>query len=137
MQFTLFYDGNCPLCMKEMRHLMQRNQSGKLVFEDINQPDFAQRFPELDYATLDARIHGRWSDGKILTGLDVTYTAWKLVGHGWLYAPLRWPLIRPLADRFYLWFARHRHTLSYWLTGQKRCDTGQCALPNKENPNEQ
>jgi len=37
-----------------------------------------------------------------------------------LYAPLRWPLIRHVADYAYSLFARHRYSISYWLTGQKR-----------------
>jgi predicted DCC family thiol-disulfide oxidoreductase YuxK len=38
---------------------------------------------------------------------------------------LRWPIISWFADRAYNFFARHRYTISYLLTGQKRgkqCD---------------
>lgn len=45
------------------------------------------------------------------------------MGVGWLYAPLRWPGIRIIADWGYLKFAKHRYTISYLLTGKKRtCD---------------
>ncbi|MDM7861450.1 DUF393 domain-containing protein [Alteromonas sp. ASW11-36] len=131
MQFTVFYDGGCPLCMTEMRHLMKRNTENKLAFVDINHPSFAVEYPELDSEACAARIHGRWSNGQMLTGLDVTYTAWRLVGKGWLYAPLRWPLIKPLADRLYIVFAKHRHRISYWLTGKERCDSGSCQINEK------
>ncbi|MDC8832283.1 thiol-disulfide oxidoreductase DCC family protein [Alteromonas gilva] len=120
-ELTLFYDGGCPLCAIEMRHLKRLNTAGKLAFVDIMDDDFAQRYPHLEWQALNDRIHGQQPDGTMLIGLDVTYQAWKLVGRGWVYAPLRWPLIKPLADRFYLWFARHRYKVSYWLTGQKRC----------------
>lgn len=133
MQFTVFYDGACPLCMAEMRHLMKRNTQQKLHFVDINNPAFSTEYPHLEREDLMARIHGQWSNGQILTGLDVTYTAWKLVGKGWLYAPLRWRLLKPLADRFYLWFARHRYRISFLLTGQKRCETGYCQLPTEKD----
>ncbi|WP_100644430.1 thiol-disulfide oxidoreductase DCC family protein [Alteromonas facilis] len=134
MQFTIFYDGLCPLCMAEMRQLMRRNDANKLAFEDINAPEFVQKYPDLSKQTLNARIHGRWDDGRMLTGLDVTYTAWSLVGKGWLYAPLRWPLIRYVADHCYLLFARHRYKISYWLTGQSRCENGYCGSQSGNVP---
>ena len=132
MQFTVFYDGACPLCMAEMRQLMKRNSESKLAFVDINHPEFDIEHPELNREDCSARIHGQWADGEILTGLDVTHTAWELVGRGWLYAPLRWPLIKPIADRLYIAFANNRYRISYWLTGQARCDTGSCDINRKD-----
>lgn len=128
MQFTVFYDGACPLCMAEMKQLMKRNIEQKLAFVDINHPSFPIEFAELDRAVLNARIHGRWANGKMLTGLDVTYTAWKQVGRGWIYAPLRWPIIRYFADYAYLFFARHRYRISYLLTGKNRCENDTCKV---------
>jgi predicted DCC family thiol-disulfide oxidoreductase YuxK len=129
MTLTLFYDGQCPLCQKEMSHLRKLNRDGHLRFEDIMAPDFVQRFPNMDWHALNNRIHGMTDTGELITGLDVTHLAWSLVGKGWLYAPLRWPVIRWFADHAYHIFAKHRYTISYWLTGQKRCST--CG-PNPE-----
>ncbi len=119
----IFYDGHCPLCRKEMMHLKRYDKSHVIQFEDIQQDDFSQRFNELDWHELNNRIHVQQSDGSLLTGLDATHAAWKAVGKGWLYAPLRWPLIRPVANTAYTQFARHRYKISYWLTGKQRgCD---------------
>ncbi|MBF7074991.1 DUF393 domain-containing protein [Glaciecola sp. MH2013] len=128
MAFTLFYDGLCPLCEKEISHLKKRDLKGLIAFEDISLPDFQQRFPHLDVNDLEAMIHGQLEDGSMITGLDVTHKAWSLVGVGWLYAPLRWPVIRWFADKGYLFFAKHRHSISYYLTGKRRCDPGRCNL---------
>ena len=67
------------------------------------------------------------ADGVILRGLDSTHAAWSAVGKGHRTAFLRWPLIRWFADKIYLWFAANRYKVSYWLTGQARCDSGSCA----------
>ena len=123
MAFTIFYDGQCPLCEKEMRYLMKRNVEGKLAFEDIMAEDFQARFPALDWQALYDRLHGMEADGSILVGLDVTHRAWSLIGKPWLYAATRWPVIRYFADKGYLFFAKHRGRISYWLTGEKPCDT--------------
>lgn len=119
---TVFYDSFCPLCMAEMRHLKKRNHEQRLAFVDINEDSFNKDYPQFDYEALNARIHGLTQSGEVITGLDVTYHAWRLVGHGWLYAPLRWPVLRYVADWFYVKFAKHRYRISYWLTGKERCE---------------
>lgn len=129
MHLTLFYDGMCPLCQKEMQHLIKYNRDQRLAFVDIMDPDFSKQYPHLDWDALNNRIHGEFSDGRIVTGLDCTYWAWKLVGKGWVYAPLRWPVIRWFADLAYNIFAKHRYKISYWLTGQERCP--RCELKNQ------
>lgn len=118
---TIFYDGTCPLCEIEINHLKKRNHAGVLCFEDIMAADFRHRFPELNWDELNERIHARYADGRLITGLDVTHAAWSAVGVKWLYAPLRWPLIKWFADKFYLVFARHRYRIAFWLTGRKPC----------------
>ena len=107
----IFYDGYCPLCMTEMKHLRKRDKHNRLTLVDIQEPDFSERYPALDWHALNARIHALREDGTLITGLDVTHEAWKAVGVGWLYAPLRWPGIRIVADGFYNIFAKHRYTI--------------------------
>lgn len=121
MILTLFYDGFCPLCVAEMRKLKSYDHKHRLRFEDIQAPDFEDRFPDLDREILNRRIYGQLEDGSMISGLDVTYLAWKQVGKAWVYAPLRWPVIRWLADGVYLLFARYRYQISFMLTGKKRC----------------
>lgn len=106
-----------------MSHLKRCDKHHVIQFEDIHQDNFTQRYGQLEWAALNNRIHVQLPDGSLLTGLDATHAAWKAVGKGWLYAPLRWPIIKPIADYGYTLFARHRYRISYWLTGQRRgCD---------------
>lgn len=118
---TIFYDGYCPLCLLEMNKLKQLDKHQKITFVDIQERSFLIRYPDLDWQLLNARIHGYLADGSLISGLDVTYLAWKLVGKGWVYAPLRWPVISWFADIAYNVFAKHRYRISYLLTGKKRC----------------
>ena len=127
MQLTIFYDGQCPLCLAEMQQLQAHNDSGQLGFVDLNSKEFNQEYPHIDRTYANRILHGQLETGEILLGLDVTYRAWSMVGkHKWL-ALLRWPVIRHLADGVYLLFARYRYGVSYLLTGKSRCN-GQCAL---------
>ncbi|MEC7644037.1 MULTISPECIES: DUF393 domain-containing protein [Idiomarina] len=122
----IFYDGGCPLCVKEMRHLKRLDTNNKLAFENINVKDFSARYPDIDPDAANQFLHGINADGNAIYGLDVTHAAWQAVGKGAYIAPLRWPVIRWFADRAYLLFAKHRNRISRWVTGQARCE--QCNL---------
>ncbi|MEZ9230725.1 thiol-disulfide oxidoreductase DCC family protein [Vibrio amylolyticus] len=123
---TIFYDGTCPLCSKEMAALKKQDKKGRIKLVDIYSDEFAQ-YPQINADAANTVLHAIDSTGQLILGLDVTYKAWDLVGKGWIYAPLRWPLIKPLADWCYLRFARNRYRVSYWLTGVSRCDSNSCS----------
>ncbi|MCT8987662.1 thiol-disulfide oxidoreductase DCC family protein [Shewanella phaeophyticola] len=128
MELTIFYDGTCPLCLNEMQQLKRYDQLNRIALEDINAADIKQRFPDLDVEQANTILHGLQADGTWLYGLDVTAKAWGLTGkHCWIKM-LRLPVIKPVADKAYLTFARNRYRISYLLTGQKRCDTGSCKV---------
>lgn len=118
---TLFFDSYCPLCVKEMHLLKAKDEHQRLAFEDIHQPEFSLRFPHVDPASANAVLHGQLANGQMIYGLDVTAHAWALVGNR-LFQLLRLPLIRPVADIAYRLFARHRYRISFWVTGQARCE---------------
>ena len=127
MIFTLFYDGRCPLCVAEMKQLMQADHQGLLRFEDIMQPDFTARYPHIVPEKASAILHGQQEDGTLLLGLDVTELAWRSVGQKRWIRLLRWPGIRIVADFCYRIFAKHRYRFSALLTGQAQCEA--CTLP--------
>lgn len=129
-QLTVFYDGYCPLCVKEMTQLAKKDKHDYLAFYDINQDALAVEQPDIDFDKANAYLHAKDATGKIITGLDVTYLAWKLVGRGYLIAPLRWPVIKIFADKLYLLFANNRYTVSQWFTGEARCE-GSCDIKGK------
>lgn len=129
-KLTVFYDGLCPLCVKEMSQLAKSDKQGYLAFYDINQSLLATEHPDIDFAQANTFLHAKTWDGKLVTGLDVTHQAWQLVGRGWMIAPLRWPIIRVLADKAYIIFANNRYRISKWLTGNARCETS-CSIGNK------
>jgi predicted DCC family thiol-disulfide oxidoreductase YuxK len=48
-----------------------------------------------------------------------------LTGRGWMLAFTGWPLISPLFDRAYAWFARRRVRISLGLV-MRRCASNGC-----------
>lgn len=122
-ELRVYFDGQCPLCRHEIDHLRRLDQHGGLDLQDINAPDFAQRFPHVDPVAADKLLHGEYADGSLIYGLDVSCEAWRVVGKGHWFAFLRWPLVKPVADAGYRFFARHRHRIGTWLKNKPVCDS--------------
>lgn len=125
-QLTIFYDGNCPLCAREILALRARDEKKRLRFENIYAADFIYRYPYIDISSADRILHGQLSDGRMLYGLDVTAKAWALVNsHRWIQI-LRWPVIRWFADIAYRGFARLRHPIGRLFGRQSHCKDNNC-----------
>jgi predicted DCC family thiol-disulfide oxidoreductase YuxK len=110
----LFFDGECPLCAREVSMLMRLDKDARIVFTDIAAPGF--RAPEgLDYATLMERIHAR-RGGKWYEGVEVFRQLYAEVGFGAAVSLSRLPGINGALEFGYRRFAQNRLK----LTG--RCD---------------
>jgi len=123
--FKLLYDGECPLCRREVRFLQSRNRRGHLAFEDIAASDFDPAAYHTTREELTGVIHGVFPDGRIVRKVAVFREAYRAIGLGWLLAPTGWPGLRWLADRGYEWFARNR--ISIGRVFGRSCETGTCA----------
>ena len=112
-EIELLYDGACPLCSREVAALRRLDRGrGRVRFADIAGPGFEPARYGRSRAELAARIHGALPDGGVLAGMEVFRRAYAAVGLGWLLAPTRWPILRPLSDAAYRWFARNRLRLT-------------------------
>jgi len=124
VQFEVFYDGDCPLCLREIR-LLQRldRRRERIRFTDITAPDFAAEAQTgLSLEQLMSQIYGRMPDGSLVVGMEVFRQLYGAVGLGFLLAPTGWPVVKPMFDGLYAIFARNRLR----LTG--RCSTETCAV---------
>ena len=106
---TLLFDGGCPLCVREVRFLRGRDRHQRIAFVDIDQPDYTPTdYAGIDYRMAMGRIHALTPNGDVITDIAVFREAYRLIGLGWLYAPTRWPLIAPLANLAYRFWASRR-----------------------------
>lgn len=123
-KFILLYDGQCPLCSKEIRWLRQRDRNQVITFQDIHEPAFIDESP-LALDTLMAQIHGIDHKGNFLVGIDVFEVVYRMLGLNFLAAPLRWPLTRPVMKMLYWIFAKSRPLLAL-ITEKSSCSDGKC-----------
>jgi predicted DCC family thiol-disulfide oxidoreductase YuxK len=65
----MLYDGGCPLCMREVNFLKQRDGgSGKVDFVDVDDRDYSPaQNAGLDYEEAMAGIHAIDRDGTVYT----------------------------------------------------------------------
>ena len=122
-QFKLLYDGECPICRREVEWLKRRDRRGRLVAEDISSPTFHAEAYGLSQPEVMGVMHGVLPDGRIVRRVEAIREAYRAVGLGWMVAPLSWPVFAWLADRAYGVFARNRVALGR-LFG-RRCE-GSC-----------
>lgn len=119
----VFYDGDCPLCRKEINMIRWMDKKSRIRFTDIA----AEGFATADYGkTMDelmAEIHGRDENGDWLIGVEVFRRLYAAVGFGPLVAVTRLPGVRHALDLGYTVFAKQRLR----LTG--RCREGACEVP--------
>jgi predicted DCC family thiol-disulfide oxidoreductase YuxK len=118
----VFYDGECPLCMREIRMLQRRDHGRRIHFVDIAAEDFDAAAVGLTWQTLMDRIHGRLPDGTLVEGVEVFRRLYAAVGFAPLVALTRLPGIAQLLDLAYHAFAKNRLR----LTG--RCVDGACEI---------
>ena len=111
-ELTIFYDGRCALCSTEMKRLKELDLNNRIALANIFADDFAKRHPTVNVEDANRILHGMRGTGELIYGLDVTVLAWTLVGKGKWVAPLRWPIVKQLADAAYIFFARHRQQIS-------------------------
>lgn len=122
--FELFYDGECPLCRREVAGLRRLDRQHRITFTDIAAPGFDASSLGLTHERMMARIHGRCSDGTLVEGVEVFRQVYSAVGFAPLVALTRLPGIRAALDSAYTVFARNRLR----LTG-RNCDSGSCTAP--------
>ena len=105
----VWFDGDCPLCRREIAVMRRLDPRGTIVFTDVAN---GQGTCPIDRAELLARFHAR-EDGVILSGAAAFAAMWRAIP---LLRPFglaaRNPLVLSLLERLYVAFLRVRPALT-------------------------
>ena len=115
IQSIVLYDHACPLCRAEMQRLKALDRNAKLVLLDINSSEFNEDTWGVSRSAASAALHVFTPRDNWLIGMPAIRHVYAQVGLGWLMAPTGWPLVSPLADLAYRYFAPNRFVISRWL----------------------
>lgn len=113
-KIKLLYDGECPLCVREVNFLKKRDAGRGLVeFVDIADDDYS---PEanggVDFETAMGRIHAVLPDGSLVKNIEVFRRVYETLGMGWVYAVTKLPIVGALANWIYGIWADFRLALT-------------------------
>lgn len=118
-QLTVWYDGACPLCLREIALMRRLNRRDTIEFVDGTR-SAAENCP-IDQAQLLERFHAN-EDGKLLSGAEAFAAMWLAI-----------PLLRPLGllarnrrvlqalELLYTLFLRHRPKLQQRVARRQWC----------------
>lgn len=116
---TMFYDGSCPLCRREVAHYRRLDQAGRVRWLDISQD--ASQLEALGVSRIEAmrRLHALDASGELVSGAWAFAAIWQqLPGYRWLARVVRTLHLLPAIDWGYRGFARWRF--------RRRCRDGTC-----------
>jgi len=113
-RLTVWHDGACPLCQREIALMRRLDWNGAIRFVDATGPDAAASCP-LDPAVMLSRFHAEEA-GRMLTGAAAFAAMWRVL-----------PLLRPLGllsrnatvlgllEQLYIRFLRVRPKIQRWM----------------------
>lgn len=120
-KIKLLYDGECPLCVREVNFLTKRDAGRELVaFVDIAADNYnPQANGGVDYETAMGRIHAVLPDGTLVKNVEVFRRVYEILGMGWVYAATKLPIVGAIANFLYGIWADLRLS----LTGRSSLET--------------
>lgn len=116
---TVFYDGSCPLCRKEIHHYQRLDTSNKVEWLDISCD--TQRLNDLGITQQEAmaELHVLNTQGELHTRANAFVAMWaQIPGYrhfGRIVSTLK---LIPLMNKIYDAFAKRRY--KHWLKRQQR-----------------
>ena len=128
-KLTIYFDGGCPFCKREVDFLQSRNQKQYLRFIDINSPDFSSDLKNgITYKQAMERIHALRSDGSVIKDIKVFQEAYDLIGLGWVYAPTKLPIFDKFIEFIYGIWAKYRLNITFRPSIEKLCSEKRCDI---------
>lgn len=125
---TVFYDGACSVCSREMARYRRAGHGGRLIFVDIAAAGFDPAAYGRSREAFQARLHARDAEGYFYCGVEAFWAIWQALPSLALHALgrlLMLPPVTPLARLGYACFARLRR---YLPRRRDPCDGGSCHL---------
>ena len=112
---TLFHDGHCPLCQREVAWLVRHPRRARVRLVDIQAADFDAATLGSSFEAMMGRLHVRDDDGRWFVGMDASRALYAVLGYRRLVWLSTLPGIGGLMDAGYRGFARRRVRLGRWL----------------------
>lgn len=99
---SVFYDGACPVCRREIAHYRSRPGADAIAWIDVSSCGAEALGPDLTREAALARMHLRGADGRLVSGARAFALLWSsLPGFRLLGRIVGSPPVAPLAEGAY------------------------------------
>ena len=118
---TVYYDGACPLCSREIDFYRRRAGADEVAWVDVSDCGAERVAPDLSTDDAVTRFHVRTAEGRLVSGGAAFAALWEALpafrwaGRAGRARPVAW-----LLDRAYGAFLRLRPSLQRLAAGTKR-----------------
>lgn len=120
-QTTMYYDGSCPLCSREVAHYRRLDRDGRVRWIDIAADPGELATHDITPTLAMQRLHALDAEGRLVSGAWAFAAIWaQLPYYRHLARLVRGLRLLPLIDWGYRHFARWRF--------RRRCSDGGCAV---------
>ncbi len=107
--YTVYYDGGCPRCVREMRWYQRFDRDNRVRWVDIVGREEEIRAEGIDPRRALLELHLRYADGRLVKGVAAFMVLWRQVP---AMRPLAWlvglPVVRPAVEAWYRWVTVRR-----------------------------
>ncbi len=119
---TMFYDGGCPLCDREVDHYKRLDVSRRVNWVDIDEDISELSASGITHEQAMKRLHVRNREGELVTGAFAFQALWReLPYYRWLATLVSPAWVLRALDVLYGWFAKRRYAR------RQQCDNA-CGL---------
>lgn len=120
---TVFYDGGCNLCNKEIRHYKRLDRMHQILWIDIATSRHNLADYDLTFEDAMSELHATRGNGENISGVDAFIAIWEtLQEYRWLAAAAKLVTVKKVLVLIYPHFARWRL--------KRRCKTSTCSNLN-------
>ena len=123
---TVYFDGACPVCRREIAHYRRQRGSDAIAWVDASSCDAAALGPGLDRSVVLSRFHVRESDGTLTSGAFAFVAIWRrLPAFAWLATLASSRPVLALLEAGYSIFLRVRPWWRAADTAERQCPPSQ------------
>ena len=128
---TLFWDGGCPLCQREIAHYKQLDVENNVEWVDIHAEPSRLQPHQVTPADAMELIHAVDKDGALQVGVPAFLAVWEQLPYWSVLPPLmrNVPLATPAAAAAYTFWAKNRLQITNRKLG---AGSASCSIDNKD-----
>lgn len=112
---TLFYDGGCPLCRRQVAWVKRQKGHDRVHFVDIRAPGFDPTLWGRSCDELMGRLYALDGEGRWYAGMDSTRALYVVLGYRGRVKLSSLPGLGVMLDRLYLAVAKRRNRIGRWI----------------------